>query len=866
MQQNDRMLSSSGRNSAIRDQLINSDKHHKNHYHHTQQEESAKHINDLKQTNIIISNNYEDEELLKRVFRVIDESKQQQIQSREALNKIMSENEHALAIQVEYLTDIQNQVQAIEKRAVQLGRSISNTFKLAEGVSHKVRQLHPIQERVQLAIDAVEASIGMKSCVEGVEQAIKVGEYEKAVDFVSRVLHINNDSHRSKLVHQLSQSQHGDQQESEDEQERRNTLFKSSEKKIKEIVISKLKEALNDENEPQIKRFSKLFAPLCIEEEGLEIYTEYLTDKARQELDSLVHDGLQNISELPIEINTIEDDMERYMTIRKQQQKGLTSFIDIITQTLDIIVSYIEEYEEFVTLNFGGEKCTIFLINALQKVCDKMVKKILDHYETKRELSEVLKLLSKKNMPPTKKTERERTTSPVPRSESPITNTKKIAPDDPRVLDLILEEMAEICSNIEVYRQFVLSKSSTVKVDSAHIHDPKYILTKDPITYRKIQEVMNYYIPIDEAFMKQSFLKALQLDETSDQIVSKANEDFFESDEEETSSDEEDDETTKYSSVINDVFFILRKSLNRAIDSQNISVICAICNHINGILCGEYFEFTKKNLHLISLEHTNDKDRFVKILKSLNNIQISSEYILKLKKEFDRNYEDRLFKERRVNLPQEMFTQDRMKLRSCSSDLVQSSIFFSDQLRVYTRKVVSSQEYALGIERDIDFLLNRELSQNPQFYILTENQFAAKELSNSLTQKFIVDMDRVLNLYKKYLTKFNFEELVELAIDILCHRMEHLILNRRFNYFGGVQVDKDLREFMEYFATKTERPVRSKFSRLTHITYLLKMTEVDDLLEIWESAQHWGFSVSEIKNILGLRVDFSLDQINNLSI
>ncbi|KAG2386839.1 hypothetical protein C9374_001874 [Naegleria lovaniensis] len=863
MQQNDRASSSSSNNH--RKSLNNSDDHgHPTDRYH-QGQDSNKKIN-MKSYSNILSNSNEDEELLKRVFKVIEESKQQQVQSREALNKIMSENEHALAIQVENLTDIQNQVQVIEKRAVQLGRTISNTFKLAEGVSHKVRQLHAIQERVQLAIDAVEASIGMKSCVEGVEQAIKVGEYEKAVDFVSRVLHINNDSHRSKLVHQLSQSQHGDQQESEDEQERRNTLFKSSEKKIKEIVVLKLKEAFNDENESQIKRFSKLFAPLCIEEEGLELYTEYLTDKARQELDSVVHDGLQNISELPIEINTIEDDMERYMTIRKQQQQGLTSFIDIITQTLDVIVSYIEEYEEFVSLNFGGEKCTIYLINALQKVCDKMIKKILDHYETKRELSEVLKLLSKKNMP-TKKIERERATSPVPRSDSPITSNKKIAPDDPRVLDLILEEMADICSNIEVYRQFILSKSYAIKVDSAHINNPKYILTKDPMTYRKIQEVMNYYIPIDEAFMKQSFVKALQLDDTNDnQIVSKSNEDFFESDEEELSSDEEDDETTKYSSVINDVFFILRKSLNRAIDSQNISVICAICNHINTILCGEYFEFTKKDLHFISLEHTNDKDRFVKILKSLNNIQISSEYILKLKKEFDRNYEDRLFKERRVNLPQEMFTADRMKLKSCSSDLVQSSIFFSEQLRKYTRKVVSSQEYALGIERDIDFLLNRELSQNPQFYILTENQFASKELNNSLTQKFIGDMDRVLNLYKKYLTKFNFEELVELAIDILCHRMEHLILTRRFNYFGGVQVDKDLREFMEYFATKTERPVRSKFSRLTHITYLLKMTEVDDLLEIWESAQHWGFSVSEIKNILGLRVDFSMDQINNLSI
>ena len=565
----------------------------------------------------------EEQDLLRRVYQLIDDSKQQQIRSRENLNKIISENKHLLSIQLENLNDIQNQVGLTEKRAIHLGKTISNTFKLAEGVSYKVRQLHGIQERVQLAIDAVEASIGMKSCVEGVEEAIKTGDYERATEYVSRVLHINNDSHRSKLLMQLNQAQNSEEKETEDEQERRNTMFKKAEKKIKEIVRQKMKEALKDDVDSQIIRFSSLFAPLCMEEEGLVMYTQYLAEKARNELDSLVHDSLDKIADLPIDINTIEDDEERYMTIRKQQQQGYTSFIDVVTQVLDIVVSYIEEYEEFIVTNFGGSKAVIYLMNALQTVCDKMISKIMTVYEKKRDLTDRLTLITSKNNS-TKKDNRARPSSPF---ESMKSASPSIASDDPRVLDLILNEIAEISTTIEVYRQFTLSKAFENKQENV---DSKYMMNKDAAIYRKMQEIMSYYIPFDESFMKQSFAKAIQYNQVSPKQSSgnsaePKSQDFFEeSDEEEESSDEEDeDESSKYSPIINDAFFIFQKSMNRAIDSQNIPVICAITNHIVSILTGEYFELMRRDLSLISLNPSSNKDNFVKILVSCEKLQLT---------------------------------------------------------------------------------------------------------------------------------------------------------------------------------------------------------------------------------------------------
>ncbi|KAL9644608.1 hypothetical protein ABK040_015347 [Willaertia magna] len=811
-----------------------------------------------------------DDQLLRKMFLVIEESKQQEDQAIQTLDLILKENEHPLSLQLENLDEVQHQIQSAEKRAINLGNTIQNTFKLAEGVSFKVRELHAIQERVQSAIDAVEATIGMKSCVEGVEEAIKQEDYEQATEFISKVLHSND--RKAIIINQLS---------SKDEQERRNFMFKKAEKKMQEILISKFTEAMKTNNLNQLQRFAKLFLPLRMEEEGLKLYGNYLSELARLELENIVHESLEKIADLPIEINIIEDEEERYSRLRKEQLHHVT-FIDLVTQVLDIIVSYIENNEEFIVLNFGGKKAVIYIINILQTVCDKILKRILDYYEQKRELPEKLKYLNR---------------IPINTNQMMSKNNNllsfDISPTDPRVLDLLLDEISAISSMVEVYRQFIQSKALESNLLSSSITENhnnntkqsssfesnnslnnNYQLNRDSQLYTKIQELMSYYIPLDESFMKQSLTKAITFYEGKNNVLKSNNgnnDGLIESEGENTSSDEEieegdeEDESKKYSALIYDVFFIFKKSINRAIGSLNVQIICAIANHVNTIFWSEYRDYLKKNLSLINTEPGSQKQDFINIMRMLNDFQITSEYVVKLKKEFDKLYEEKIFKNKRIEMSQDVISTERMKLKSCSSDFVQTSVQFSELLRSSMRKLISSKDYSLSLEKDINYLLDRELSQDPNFYLLTDTQFSNKEINNPFTQNFIEDIDRVLSTYQKYLIKYNFEELVDIAISLLCERIERIISLKRFNHLGGLQFDKDVRELLDYFTTKTDRTVRDKFSRLTQIACLLKLSDPNDLLEIWETAQ-WRLSTNEMKNILLLRVEFKQDQINNLTI
>lgn len=50
------------------------------------------------------------------------------------------------------------------------------------------------------------------------------------------------------------------------------------------------------------------------------------------------------------------------------------------------------------------------------------------------------------------------------------------------------------------------------------------------------------------------------------------------------SSDEEEDDTPKTSSLVDDSFLVFKQSMDRAISTWNILIVCVIMNHINSIL------------------------------------------------------------------------------------------------------------------------------------------------------------------------------------------------------------------------------------------------------------------------------------------
>jgi conserved oligomeric Golgi complex subunit 4 len=93
-------------------------------------------------------------------------------------------------------------------------------------------------------------------------------------------------------------------------------------------------------------------------------------------------------------------------------------------------------------------------------------------------------------------------------------------------------------------------------------------------------------------------------------------------------------------------------------------------------------------------------------------------------------------------------------------------------------------------------------------------------------------------------------------LDQLVMRLERTIVmggKKKFSLFGGLQLDQDVRQLINFFLGLTETiPVRHKFQRLTQVAALLSLDDVDELRDFFDQ-QKWNWTHREIHGILTLR-------------
>ena len=102
--------------------------------------------------------------------------------------------------------------------------------------------------------------------------------------------------------------------------------------------------------------------------------------------------------------------------------------------------------------------------------------------------------------------------------------------------------------------------------------------------------------------------------------------------------------------------------------------------------------------------------------------------------------------------------------------------------------------------------------------------------------------------------------------------MEEIIMKKPFDLYGGLQVDRDIRFIKQYFSGKTEKPVREKFTRLTHIASLLIVDKLSEAEDLWAGGGGhggvlmWRLTASEAQQVLCLRKDLPREGIKTLNL
>ena len=130
-----------------------------------------------------------------------------------------------------------------------------------------------------------------------------------------------------------------------------------------------------------------------------------------------------------------------------------------------------------------------------------------------------------------------------------------------------------------------------------------------------IQDVTGFYVILEGFFMVENVRKAVRIDE---QVP--------------------DSLTT---SMVDDVFYVLQSCLRRAISTSNINSVVAVLSGASSLLSNEYHDALQHNMRepnlgaKLFLGGVGVQKTGTEIATALNNIDVSSEYVLKLKHEIE---------------------------------------------------------------------------------------------------------------------------------------------------------------------------------------------------------------------------------------
>ncbi|KAG4142288.1 hypothetical protein ERO13_D06G121400v2 [Gossypium hirsutum] len=649
--------------------------------------------------------------------------------------------------------------------------NITSTCDLANQVSRKVRELDLAQSRVNSTLLRIDAIVERGNCIDGVKSALDAEDYESATEYVRTFLEI-------------------DDKFKDSESDQRKQLL-ASKKLLEGIVKKKLTAAVDQRDHPTILRFIKLYSPLGLDEEGLQIYVGYLKKVI----------GMRSRLEYEHLIELVEQS-------HGQNQNHQVNFVGCLTNLFKDIVLAVEENDEILR-SLCGEDGVAYAIFELQEECDSRGSLILKKYMEFRKLAKLSSEINAQN----------NHLLTVGAPEGP----------NPREIELYLEEILSLMQLGEDYTEYMISK-----IKGMPTVDPDLVLRATKAfragSFSKVvQDVTGFYVILEGFFMVENLRKAIGIDEhVSDSLTT---------------------------SMVDDVFYVLQSCLRRAISTSNISSVVAVLSGASSLLNNEYYEALQLKLREPNLGaklflggHGVQKTG-TEIATALNNIDLSSEYVLKLKHEIEEQCA-------------EVFPApaEREKVKSCLSELADLSNTFRQALNAGMEQLVATVTPRIRPVLD---------SVATICYELSESEYADNEVNDPWVQRLLHAVEINVAWLQPLMTGNNYDAFVRLVLDFIVKRLEVIMMQKRFSQLGGLQLDRDTRALVSHFSGMTQKTVRDKFARLTQMATILNLEKVSEILDFWgenSGPMTWRLTPAEVRRVLSLRVDFKPEVIAALKL
>ncbi|KFO24645.1 conserved oligomeric Golgi complex subunit 4 [Fukomys damarensis] len=699
-------------------------------------------------------------------------------------------------------------LQLIEGDAKQLAGMITFTCNLAENVSSKVRQLDLAKNRLYQAIQRADDILDLKFCMDGVRSALRSEDYEQAAAHIHRYLRLD------KSVIELSrQGQEGSMIDANLK------LLQEAEQRLKAIVAEKFAIATKEGDLPQVERFFKIFPLLGLHEEGLSKFSEYLCKQVASKAE-------ENL------LLVLGSDMS--------DRRAAVIFADTLTLLFEGIARIVETHQPIVETYYGPGRLYT-LIRYLQVECDRQVEKVVDKFTKQRDYQQQFRLIQN--------------------------NLRNSAPEkiEPRELDPILTEVTLMNARSELYLRFLRKRiSSDFEVgDSMATEEVKQEhqkcldkLLNNCLLSCTMQELIGYYITMEEYFMRETVNKAVALDTYEKGQLT--------------------------SSMVDDVFYIVKKCIGRALSSSNIDCLCAMINLATRELEADFRGVLSNKLRMgfpattlqdiqrgvtsaVNIMHSSlQQGKFdtkgiestdeakLSFLVTLNNVEVCSENISTLKKTLESDC-TKLFSQ---GIGGE---QAQAKFDSCLSDLAAVSNKFRDLLQEGLAELSST-----AVKPQVQPWINTFLSVS---HNIEEEEFNDYEANDPWVQQFILNLEQQMSEFKTSLSPVIYDSLTSLLTSLVAVELEKVVLKSSFNRLGGLQFDKELRSLIAYLTTVTTWTIRDKFARLSQMATILNLERVTEILDYWGANSGpltWRLTPAEVRQVLALRIDFRHEDIKRL--
>ncbi|VDI53366.1 conserved oligomeric Golgi complex subunit 4 [Mytilus galloprovincialis] len=693
-------------------------------------------------------------------------------------------------------------IQILETDSKNLSNMVAFTSTLAENVSSKVRQLDLAKSRVTSCIARVEDILDLKFCTDGVQTALQNEDYEKAASHVHRFRNLDENVLRMSLT----------SGESSDTLDNSFKLLHEAENKLKSIVNSKFDAAVHSGDSASVERFFKIFPLLGLYDEGLTKFGKYLSSQLSETADKSIR-----LAE----------------AMGSEDKRANVMYADLATQLFEHIAKVVEVRQPIIETYYGAGRL-FTLLKILQVECDRQSRQILQQFKSKRNFDHVVQQVQQSTM-----------FQKQPASEK----------YEPKGLDILLSEVVLLNTRAELYLRFI-KRRSTNDIEAGFQNDVNIVKEKitDVDTFldncdlkRLMQELIGSYILMEEYFMREMVLKAVSMDSF--------------------------DTGQPTSSMVDDSFFIVKKCARRSLSSGSVDGVCAMLNHACTVLEQDFrevlhsrirvgfpsdqylsvaYNMVQSSLQQGKLQSSDTEKQKAQFLTTLNNAEASCEYCQSLKTMLEAEVSKSFH---------QSSEHTKAKLESCLSDLGAAANRFKDVLEFGFTQLQSN-----AVKPRVKPLADGYLSTS---HNITEEDFSNFEANDPWVQNCIVQLDTMLAAFKESLTSGNYDKFVSLITSEITSQMEKAVLKTAFNRLGGLQFDKELRALVGYLSTVTTWTIRDKFARLTQMATILNLEKVTEILDYWgpnSGPLTWRLTPTEVRHVLGLRVDFRSDEIKKLKL